>query len=524
MVIQKKQKIVFIKCSHGLVTTLLVVIILFQSTYGKSQVKKKYEEIWDVYESLARATGREVSDLPRIEISGNGIKVATFERSENIIKIDSKALDICLEMEEDAQSAMAFLLGHELTHFFQEEIQSISFTGASSSPLQRRLEQIADVHGAFFANLADFDTYSVVPELLERIYRAYHLEDKNLPNYPPLEERKNSGLLACRKAELYSNMLHLSHYLSATGRFAEAIRCYTYLLRTLPYPEIYQNLGAAQLRAAQRLRDPNQGRAFRYPFIIDNRSLFRAPTGFSREALIDSAIVNLRNGIGKKRSYAPALLNLACAYEMKNKRARAESVLHTLKEKRKVPIGRTMLRGIMAARDNNERAARVAFERVKRQSKDRVMKALAQQNLDILSGAKPIRQPLNKEAYRYRIDNVELMEYQPVNPKKEVIVYQDGPLVEEFFYWDEKAQSDIFSYRTAEDVLHKYQLVKKRTFSPNQQVSIGDSVGDLHKAYPETWIIWVNFIRGSLAVLDHKRLVFRLDEDGQIVEWGTFFP
>jgi len=516
---------VFIKRLRGLLTILLTVVILFQCMHGKSQVKKKYEVIWDVYETLARAIGRDVSTLPKIEISGSGMKVASFERFENIIKIDSKALDVCLKMEEDAQSAMAFLLGHELTHFFQEEIQSITFTGDSRFPPQRRLEQIADVHGAFFANLADFESYSVVPKLLERIYRAYHLEDKDLPNYPPLEERKNSGLLACRKAELYSNMLHLSHYLSATGRFAEAIRCYTYLLQTLPYPEIYQNLGAAQLRAAQRLRDPNQERAFRYPFVIDNRSLFRAPTGFSREALIDSAIVNLRNGIGKKRSYAPALLNLACAYEMKNKRARAESVLNTLKEKRKAPIGRLMLRGIMAARDNNDPAARSAFERVNRQSKDRVMKALAQQNIDILLGARPpINQQPTRKPYRYKIDDVKLMEYRPVNPKEEVVVYQDGPLVQEFFYWDEKAQSDIFSYRTAEDVLHKYQLLKKRTFSLQQKVSIGDSREDLHEAYPETRIIWVSFIRGSLAVLLQERLVFRLDEDGQIVEWGTFFP
>ena len=73
-----------------------------------------------VYKKLLNAIGDKRKTLPVLLVTGRKKRVASYRSKDNVILIEKAAYDICETMGSDSESALAFLIGHELTHYYQK--------------------------------------------------------------------------------------------------------------------------------------------------------------------------------------------------------------------------------------------------------------------------------------------------------------------------------------------------------------------------------------------------------------------
>lgn len=73
-----------------------------------------------VYKKLCDAAGDFRRGLPRLIVMDRVSRIASYRSSDNTLILELKAYNICSSFGKDADAALAFLLGHELTHFYQE--------------------------------------------------------------------------------------------------------------------------------------------------------------------------------------------------------------------------------------------------------------------------------------------------------------------------------------------------------------------------------------------------------------------
>ena len=110
--------------------------------------------------------------------------------------------DLFASLGPDSLGAMAWLLGHELAHYYKDHHWSGDFgNGLADLPVGRTLKALsnqqkkrveieteADYFGGFSGYVAGYNTFGIMPRALERLYTAYEL-DAELPGYPSLSDR-----------------------------------------------------------------------------------------------------------------------------------------------------------------------------------------------------------------------------------------------------------------------------------------------------------------------------------------------
>jgi hypothetical protein len=144
-------------------------------------------------------------------------RLAWFSPQQHRLTLEERAYDLCVEQGADSLDALAFVLGHELAHFYENHGWVGDFgngfadlqVGQAMQVVERSLEQMieveaqADYVSGFYGYMAGYNTLDVAPELLQRIYQAYDLGDHIL-GYPTLSERQD---IARRAAlELHSKI------------------------------------------------------------------------------------------------------------------------------------------------------------------------------------------------------------------------------------------------------------------------------------------------------------------------------
>src|SRR5690606_9520990 len=144
--------------------------------------------------------------------------------------------DICETMGANAESALAFIIGHELTHFYQQHDWEEAGFGttflAEKNIFTKHTyhEEEADMYGAFVAHLAGYNTLEIVSGLLDKIYKEYKLAIK-MDNYPTLGERKAVTNKVREKIEKLIEIYDNANYFAALGWHMQAVHCYEYLLK-----------------------------------------------------------------------------------------------------------------------------------------------------------------------------------------------------------------------------------------------------------------------------------------------------
>ncbi len=328
----------------------VVVVAHAQAIESLPQDNPTYRSIYNIYDSVARAfgTGRNPPLLVVIPLNsktGNviawcdsgtegdiGIENETGNLQEGYIAIQEKLYDILASLGADRENALAFLLGHELAHYYLRHGWVSDFGNKFAGrkmgkDIQRvanyeetvRMETEADYFGGFYGYLAGYDTLGVAPRMFELLYAAYHLPEK-IHNYP---SRADRVAIAKRSEENLRKMVPVfeaGKHLLVLEHYEEAARLFEHLSHTFPSREMFNNAGVAYALEALRLFPPDVLK-FAFPFEYDAETRLRAKdvrtrsnvdnSRSRRTRLLQKAAECFEGALQRDREYVTAVANLA---------------------------------------------------------------------------------------------------------------------------------------------------------------------------------------------------------------------
>jgi tetratricopeptide (TPR) repeat protein len=306
-------------------------LLVFGSNY-------KYDVANRVFEKVAQAYGSGM-EIPGFELKTKGVstkEILMYYPGENPkVVMDEEVYDLCTQMGKDSLNALAALLGHELAHHYEKHdwCSSFSFLLGSDNELvkairvnpissKQQIESQADYFGGFYGYVAGFNTYKVLPKLLDKLYLYYKLPDK-LAGYPSKAQRIE--IASKRMAELtqWVSIFDAGEFLFAIQQFELASSCFTYLSEKFPSKEIYNNAGVCYLFKAKTILDP-QSIPFMLPIEFDPctnlKSTLRA-ADWNNDQKSDSirfygalAVREFEKAQRIAPDYFAAQINKACAY------------------------------------------------------------------------------------------------------------------------------------------------------------------------------------------------------------------
>ena len=316
-------------------------LILAQSdTNTEKQVRLVFNQLVSVYGSAKPQPKLEFVKKEKLPI-----QPARYSPSPNPkIEIDVALYKICQTFDKDSLNALAVVLSHELTHYYNDHTFCSDYAFAnfkSNAELQKKIGQAsynariekeseADIKGFFFAAAAGFQPHGLQGLLIEKIYSTYKLAD-NQKGYPSKQERmviaKNAENTA---AQLYE---HFKNGLSAleNKQYDVAIELFTKANSQVPFRENWNNIGVAYARKALALKVSSKAEIenparFLYPLEVENKSRLlnertRSLDDTTEEMveLLNHAQSAFEKALQLDPSFYKSRINLACVYDLQGK-------------------------------------------------------------------------------------------------------------------------------------------------------------------------------------------------------------
>lgn len=309
----------------------LFLLIGFGTFAGEPTEKEKV--VTSIYKRLFKALGTNI-DAPEFVFDADRARQIAYmtknREGSPIIAIEGKAYDVCMEMGDRAEDAIALLLGHEISHFVNnhhwgKEFRSAYSLGELEKDIKdidkesaKRFETEADERGGILCFMAGFNTSGIAEELLRKLYAAYEIEES--PKYPSLDERIQIAKAQDSLVQTYIKVFETANYAMLVNEFDVAIDGYEYILNHKFYSrEIFNNLGTAYFLKGVSLAD-QEDLKYLYPVEIDLESKLEAmgSKGFGDDvkALFEKALEKFDQAVGFDKNYATGYLNQACAYNV----------------------------------------------------------------------------------------------------------------------------------------------------------------------------------------------------------------
>ncbi|MEO6760074.1 MAG: hypothetical protein ABIO24_11525, partial [Saprospiraceae bacterium] len=296
----------------------------------------KYRRAVRIYNKLVAARGDYRYAIPDFVMTRDEQKVAwmNFDRLE--VGIEEKAYDVCMTFGPDADAALAQLLGHELSHYYEKHNWRRDFArqfkdlavGAQLGVMTQAdsvfNETQADYLGGFLAYSAGFPVFDQGAALTGALYQAYQLPDA-LRIYPVLAERKKLNERSAQLLDKLVNVYEMANLLTATGHYQQAALYYQHVLQDYQSPAVYNNAGVMTTLAALSLGGDTTAYTFVLPIELDITSLSGkgANAVEARHNLLREALHHFDAAIALDPDYAPAYLNKACALVLLSDKTRA---------------------------------------------------------------------------------------------------------------------------------------------------------------------------------------------------------
>lgn len=342
---------------------------------------EKYKKAKGVYDRLVQAKGDFRYPIPEFVMSREERMVAWMNYDGLQVGLEEKAYDVCQNFGGQGEAAMATLLGHELTHYYEKHAWRRGFAanfqdldiGVKLDKIRDNVinETQADYLGGFLAYSAGFPVFDQTPDFMAGIYKAYGFPEELGDNYPSLSDRQ---VLARRSGERMKQLIvifNMANWLNAIGAFAEAKVYYRYILREYQSRELYNNLGIIYVREALEKFTSKEVK-FLFPLELDLATIRGSSRAVDpqRLDLLREAILQFDYAISLDPDYATAYLNKACAYTLLGDLVRAKFYAETEALHRAKGAGQTtivsdteVLLGIIAAMEQNNAAAQDYFNR-----------------------------------------------------------------------------------------------------------------------------------------------------------------
>ncbi len=290
--------------------------------------------------------------------------VAYFLFSKNTLIIEEAALDVCRKMGKDSVNALAFIIGHELAHLYQEEMRTGDFASSflrydKGLHARIRYEKQADIQGAFNAYIAGYQIKNVIPPLIEELYRSYNLLTVLLDEYPTLIERKKTAVEVSAVIEDLILLFETAPYFSIIGAYYYAFLSYEYIGQYYRGGEVLNNLGLNYLLEGINLTDIRLDK-FAFPIEFNWETRLKKPkvlygakdfdlASFTRRIqLLEKAKKSFEEAISQtKNNNTTASLNLATTLTLLGNNKEALDILLTTiwpdNQKNKVEILRSII-------------------------------------------------------------------------------------------------------------------------------------------------------------------------------------
>ncbi|MBO0950912.1 hypothetical protein [Fibrella forsythiae] len=296
-----------------------------------------------------RANNRHIAHLQMIEA---WLRQPDYSLYRSRLIMDEALFDLCAAIDKkgvsDAGTALAFVLSHEMAHFYHRHATFRSFADQKSAPMPEKIsidqESQADQTGLLFAYMAGFDPEPVLEQLFNSLYTTYQLADK-LWGYPTKADRQHTTRTKAVEFRNFGNLFAVGHALYCHERFPEAARCFEYVFTRYPLKEAFNNFGVCRLQQLIRSRKKDALSYFAFPFEVDPRNRLLQmgersglPPGPEQATWIKDADIAFGRAIGLDAAYRPAYLNQAQAALLSTNAFLSIGILTNMTQKTSQPL------------------------------------------------------------------------------------------------------------------------------------------------------------------------------------------
>lgn len=511
---------------HLFISVSWLLFFSIPSANGMPIMDAYQQDVQEIYQNLKNTIGDRRQDWPKVQVWSITDRVASFVPLDNTIYIDQQTLDICKTFGGKYKDALAFIIGHELTHFYQEhqwkELGFVSHFLVDKTNFQEHLEheKQADIYGTFIAQQSGYQTIRLVPAILDKIYQAYQLNKTATLEYPSLSERKKLAEEACHLATDLVNVYQTANYAMVLGKYEEAHFLYDYVRQSLQFKELYFNLGMNNLLQYYYWQPDLQ---LGYDFEIDpsipitRNDQTRHPIALLKEA--KESFQKILTQYDAK--YFPAQLHLITILDWQNDKTGATQQINTLGNdvtpKNQASLFLTI--GNFHARNGQPALANDFYQRVASISTANLAtKKLALDNLNYLKTKKSSKQkPPQHPALRIEkgIDKIaSLTLFKNYNRTISINDQMD-------LQTNEATNSFLYRLHFKGQLL-KIQLIESVDAQSNKGIKIGSTNQRIKESYPNVQFGKVRHTNGYYLINYQKGLVFKCNQAGIVEEWVVF--
>jgi hypothetical protein len=290
-----------------------------------------------VYQNLNEAIGDGSHDIPTLVMSENTKSVAKYIPNGNKIEFEYQAYQICRKMGKDSLNAVAFILSHELGHYYRDH-KWLSDVGSSYAGTELgdklelekvsldttiRIETEADEYSCFYSKMAGYSILHAA-QFFDSLYAGYSFPDE-MNRYPSLTQRKEiASTIEKQTSELY-RLYDIASIMMLKGEYRCASMLYKNILnKRFGSREIFNNIGVSYaLEGLKYASDEFKDLAF--PFSIDLSSRLSGNLRGSNQSdsLKAASYFNRAKEMFEKSKkldghYLPAKINLAIVSALNN--------------------------------------------------------------------------------------------------------------------------------------------------------------------------------------------------------------
>lgn len=482
--------------------------------------------VQEIYHNLKNTIGDKRQDWPKVQVWSITDRVASFVPLDNTIYIDQKTIEICKTFEDKYKDALAFIIGHELTHFYQahqwKEMGFASHFLVNKNSFEAHLEheRQADIYGAFIAQQSGYQSIKLIPGLLENIYKNYKLDVAANQDYPSLSNRKKLAEEACHLAADLVSVYQTANYAMVLGKYEEAHLLYDYVRQSLQFKELYFNLGMNNLLQYYYWQPDLQ---LGYDFEIDpsipitRNDQTRHPTALLKEAKASFQKILTQYD----PQYFPAQLHLITVLDWQKDKTGATQQINKLGNnftpKKQASLFLTI--GNFHARNGQSTLASDFYQRIAFiPTANLATKELALENLNYLKTKKASKQkPPQHPALRIEkgIDKIaSLTLFKNYNRTISINNQMD-------LKTDEAGNSFLYRLHFKGQLL-KIQLIESIGTQSNKGIEIGSTDQQIKKSYPNSQLGKVRHTNGYYLINYRKGLIFKCNQEGIVEEWVVF--
>lgn len=534
----------------------MVLFILFPLSSLYAQVatpdqERKAAVTKKVYQNIVNAIG-DARQAPVLIFAHNKTEIENYTTyyspKRHTIIIGEGIYNIAVTFGSDSLNALAFVVGHELAHYYKDHGWGMAF-GSSAEDLKiaqeiyeselsidrkKIMEAEADYFGGLYGYLAGYNTLKVGAKFIAAFYDIGVPE--TVPGYPDKEDRQKIVSETTTDLAQLITVYEAANLLSIVGNYEESARCYQHIATSFPSREIYNNAGVNLATHALSLFKKEE-RDYFYPFGLDeNTRLNQGGTKGGdpltiRKELFNEAITAFEKAIHLDKSYIPAYINVAMTYDLIGDKEMADlmalKALRMAKESKDTILLANALiaKGIIKAHGDNKKEAKLAFDKALSGNN-----RIATLNLSVLKNGKPYQDLINKKEKNEILTN-DKESINEVDPSLMEVLLEDAEMVQLKSQNKERPKVKIYSYNKdgikAIHVKHYTRPIHEKTFivtpEPYEEISsrgikLNDEMAKVLKVYGTPSKI-SSSTKGNYFIYEQTRIIFKTNQQDKISQW-----